>query len=270
MESMLRRFRARLCAGAPFVQDRAAAQELSVEAGPVLEALSFALEQEGVREARVPLRSHEGLAMLTLLGRRAGIVGLTPTAALSLAPALGEALDEAGHDVTEAVTTTLQMVSMEGYVAGREERLLAESVDRAAGALGYVELSPGCMALLLAGLHDPQSLRLVGDDFSRQLLRRDVRACVVDIARLQEPSAERAAELLAVVHTAATLGVRSWVAGDRERWAHVLSDARLDAAEAQWAASFKDALPRALSAAGWHLRRERHWPLGRSPRTSRS
>ena len=240
---------------------------------PVLEALCFALDHRPAAEDdSTPLGSHEGLAMLTLLGRRAGVLGITPTAALSIAPALADALSVAEHKVTEGVRGTLQMVSMEGYVAGREERLLREGAERAAGALTWTTLAPRCLALWLAGEHEPEALRSVADDFGRELLRQDAASCLVDVTRLSEPTLERAREVMGVAHTARTLGVACFLVGASAAWQRLLFSDAFEAAPVQRFDTTEAALPDALAAAGVVMKPAKGWfslKPGRSRRGDR-
>ena len=77
----LSRFRTRYLELAPFREDREAAEGIVGEAGSVIDALLVGFAAAGA-DLEDPAHG-EGLAMSTLLGRRAGELGVTPTAVLA-------------------------------------------------------------------------------------------------------------------------------------------------------------------------------------------
>jgi hypothetical protein len=187
VEAMLASFQQLYRSRVPFSEDGHLAPELASEARPVLEALS-----EGAA-ATTGSSCHEAYALLTLLGRRAGVLGATPTAALSLAEALAAALIAGGIALATEVQRELGMVMLEGYCAGRDERnthLLRTSVARGQRSL---RLAPRCHCLVISGPLEEDALRATLEEAARDLLRHDAVSCLVDLDKLDCPASEAAA-----------------------------------------------------------------------------
>jgi hypothetical protein len=248
---MVERFRARYARGAPFREDRLLAKELGWEARPVLEALRAALRDVDPTS----IAHHEGLALLTLLGRRAGRLGATPTAALGIVPALFTAL---GRQPTERELTALQALSLEGYVAGREERLVEEAARAAMEATPIVEVAPRCIAAFFAGLHEPEALGEIVERLGSLALRTDAAAVVVDVSRLLDPTPERAAEVLGADAAARMLGATCVFAGIGP-WLEAARRTGVDERLIVSEPDFPSALKRALAAAGLAIRPTSRW-----------
>lgn len=239
----------------PFVEDRACAPELAREAAPVLHALLSSRSLGAPEDARA-LEHHEALALVLLLGRRAGALGVTPTAALALVRALSAALESVGSPVGAEFTAVVAALVMEGYVAAREERLSNLSAAQAADALPTLRLAPKCLALVLSGEHEPERLRDVVDRFGRALFAADARACVVDLSGLRRPSAPLAAEAFAADVAARMLGVTCIFCGVSPAWLDAAKAARVPLEVLALEPTFEVALARALELAGYALKPE--------------
>ncbi len=251
-ERIASRFGERFAEHVSLRRDRALAAELAIEARPVAEALVT-----GVRGAsRVDPEDgalREAVALASLLGRRAAVLGATPSAAVLIVPCLVEAA--ASEDArARALLEPLRAVCMEGYVAAREEALDARSARRAAEAIGVVEAAPGCVCVVVAGAQDAGELERAVDELGRDLLDRDARACVVDAGGLAAPDPEVARQLFALHVTCSMLGVRCIFARVSEGWRSAAREAGLDLSEVSFAPDFASGLREALAAVGVELR----------------
>jgi hypothetical protein len=240
---------------ASFVQDRACAAELAREAGPIVDSLlrSFA---RGVPDDASDHEHHEALAMTVLLGRRAGALGVTPTAMLAIVPALGEALASVGAPLGGKLTAVLGALALEGYVAAREERLVEVAAATAADAQPILKLAPRCLALVLSGEHEPERVRDVVETFGRALFKADALACVVDLTGLRGPSPQLAAEVFAADVGARMLGALCVFCGASPAWLEAATSARVPLEVLTIEPSFEAALARALEVAGYSLKPE--------------
>src|SRR5690606_31258090 len=110
IQAMLRTFEQAYRAEVPFREDGDLGQDLAAEVRPVLEALSE------VASASVESKHlHEAYALLTLLARRAGLLGATPSAALGLLSAIVAGLEAGAVTVPPPLQRELCMVVVEGY-----------------------------------------------------------------------------------------------------------------------------------------------------------
>ena len=237
-----------------FREDRALAAELSIEAAPVLEALSVALAP---REE--PRSLHEAYALLALLGRRAALLGATPGASVALVEAVCAAVREAGVTIDPERAAELTTVMVEGYCDGRDERITRELRQAAAASQVAHVLGPGCLGVFLGGLHAEPDLTPTLEQIARDLLRRDAKSCFLDVSRLSAIDEELARALARFCVQAASLGVATFVTG---------APAWLQQQLAGWgvgagATSFVDGAERAqalaLAAAGLAVRPQRRW-----------
>lgn len=246
------RFGALFAERAVLARDRSIASALATESRPVAEALL-----EGVSgAARVDARAgelRETLALASLLGRRAAVLGATPSGALEIAPVL---LEAARDDAPRALDLldALRAVCIEGYFAAFEEGLEERGARRAADAIAVVDVVPGCIAVFAAGLQEPDELARVLDDLGRRMLERGSRACIVDATLLREPHPERARHLFAVRATCEMLGVVCIFVGVDGAWRRAAAEAGIDLAEARIEADFPSALRSGLDVCGFELR----------------
>ncbi len=192
--------------------------------------------------------------MVTLLGRRAGALGATPTAAIHLVPAIVHALEESGRAVPRDLVRPLTAMCFEGYVAAREEALqeaqAAATVDNAA----IIRVVPRCLALVLSGEQDAEVLSEIVERLGRKMLKVDAAAAIVDISRLEGPNEERAAEVFGAHGAARMLGATCIFAGAPHGWLDAAREARVDLDVLTLEPTFNDALSRALPLCGYELK----------------
>ena len=175
---MLETFDQAYRSGVPFAEDRVLGPDLVHEVAPVLETLARALH------ADENTGCHEAYALLTLLGRRAGVLGATPTAALVVLRAMVTALEGAGIQPGAALREELTMVLLEGYCGGRDERMGSEFRKSMLRSQVSLRLASRCRYLALSGPLDPEALEQVFEEAAREFLREDARACLLDLTRL--------------------------------------------------------------------------------------
>jgi hypothetical protein len=246
-------FRERYLGGTPFKQDRDRVDELMLEARPVVEALRFALASDAAGDlSRAEHR--EGLALVTLLGRRAGTLMITPTAAANLVPALAGGFEEAGEAMPASLVAPLIALCFEGYVAARDDAADGVIRKRVIDSFGIVEVAPRVLALALAGEQEPEILAEAVDVFGRVLFERDARAAIVDIGRLQAPRADRAAEVFAAQQAAQMLGATIVFVDPHDRWREVAARGRVDLDLVTVVPTFHAALAIALPSSDLALR----------------
>ena len=227
IDGALAEFQRCLNAGTPYATDRDLVAELMIEARPVISALRFALESDLDFDVRRPEHG-EGLALVTLLGRRAAALGVSPTAAATLAPALASGLAKVGRSLRKEDEHVLTSLCLEGFCAGREERQQTYASERVADSQACVELVPRLVLLALSGELDAESIAAVIDRFGRTLLKRDAVAAVVEMSRLVGPAPDRAAEIFTAADTARMLGVRCVFVGASDEWMAAAERANLD------------------------------------------
>lgn len=210
---------------APTGADRAAAEALRPEAETVIAAIL-----EGVGDGPLPALDgpalREGLTLASLLGRRAALLDVTPAAAVGIAPALMDALDDA--NAREGLLDPLRATIVDGYVRAREERERDLGSRRAAEAAAFAEIAPGCFVVFLRGRQDPDALEARVEALGRALLDGDARACVVDLRGLAEPDRDLVAQIFAIQAACVMLGVRCHFVGFGEEWRRAADDARVD------------------------------------------
>lgn len=255
LDKILEGFRVRYLNGTPFAHDRELADDLALESRPAVEAVLFALRSD---DSGSLLRDEhgEGLAMVTLLGRRAGVKGASPTAATNIVPAIAGGFADAGVPLSAPIVTTLMSMCLEGYAAGLAD--VAERVlrDKLVAAQAMFEIVPKIHALVLAGEHDNDTLAEVVEAFTRELHRSSGLAAIVDLTRLKEASPAAAAEIFGVHHAARIAGARSVFVGLNEPWRRAAASAHLSLDLVETADSFSSALDRVLPLAGYSLKRK--------------
>lgn len=247
---MLRAFEQRLASSVPFREDTSRLSDLNVEVRPVLEVLARAYrERAGVNSAM-----HEGFALFTLLCRRAGVLGATPTASIAVLNAVLAALCTAGIELSPQDREQLMMVAVEGYTAGRDEA--REHALRAIAADSQVwhALAPRCFGLFLAGTHHPEQLEQVLERCARELFRADVRAVLVDLSRLHNGCDENARVVADFGATLVSLGARLIVYGADATFRVWFDRLHFAEREIEHIPDFARAHRRALELAGYELR----------------
>ncbi|MAQ19892.1 MAG: hypothetical protein CMN30_34445 [Sandaracinus sp.] len=239
-----------------FGADADAIAALAPDARPAVESLDMALRLDTAADIRA-LGHHESLAMFALLGRRAASLDVSVPVAHHLAPAILDAFDAVAPTVREG----LELACLEGYVRGREERVREVHAQRAAEALPSGELVEGIRLLSLAGDHEAEVLTARIEEFGRELMRTDARACVVDLSALLDPDLRRAAAVASADETARMLGVVCAYAGVNAAWREAFAEAGIAPDHDGFHEALGAAVRAALKAAGLTLHRP--GPLGR-------
>ena len=254
LERILEAFSERLARTSPYRIDRELAQELSVEARPAISSLLVVADCDASDRIGV-LDHHEGLALVTLLGRRAGVLGATPTAAVSIVPALFDSFAFAGAELPSDLQHDLATLCVEGYVAGREEHLVERHETALADAQCAATIAQGCALLTLAGDLSAEALEQAVDRFGRRMLKADTKAAVVDMSRLERPAPDRAAEVFGADAAARMLGARCIFTGVTDAWLDAAREGRVSIDLLTVEPNLDAALAHALRLAGWELRR---------------
>lgn len=234
-------------------RDREAATELAIEARAVFESLLAGLAAApDPRSHRPELR--EALALVSLLGRRAGELGVTPSAALALAPAIVAAASAESDASLDPIAGPIAELTLEGFVMAREDRLREDGARALAGAIPIVEAAPGCVVMIAGGAQSAEELERVVEELGRRLLNRDAKACLVDASELP-PSPELARPLFAAHVSARMLGTRCLFTGlDDARWASPAREAGLTLGELERVDRFAEGLRVALETCDLELR----------------
>jgi hypothetical protein len=254
IQAMLRAFEQAYAAAVPFREDGALGADLTTEVRPVLEALADIQGADG--EPR-----HEAYALLTLLGRRAGVLGATPSAALGLLAALLEGLASVGHRVAPGERDQLAMVLLEGYCVGRDERVTRGLKRANTDGQVWLRLAPRCYAGFLAGAVEADAAEQVLDAWARALLQHDARSCVLDVTRVQADHPEPPARpVVSFCHTAFSLGVGVHLVRPHPELFSALVEVGLYESRATVFDSFEAALAAGMRAVGYALSgRRRGW-----------
>lgn len=221
---------------AALAHDRELAEPLALEAQPVLQALA-----ESAAEAS---------ALANLLGRRAGLLGLTPGGVLAVAPALVDSVDDNAEDVLH----TLNALCLEGYVAAREEVSAQQGAERAAAAIAQCMFAQGCVGVFVRGDQDADAMEARLSEIARDLLDRDAKACVVHAARLIRPSRDRAMKLFSLAYSCRLLGVRCIYSAVGDDWLKAAEEGGFDLNEVEVDPSFESALNKVLAHCGLQVR----------------
>jgi anti-anti-sigma regulatory factor len=238
---------------APFKEDRESAEELAGEAASVLDALRVGFEAVGDDLSR-PAHG-EGLAMSTLLGRRAADLGLTPTAAVALGEGLAEALKSCSITLSEEHRRALTAVLLEGYCAARGDRFREGAARRARACIAPTRVAPACYSLSLRGEHTRVLVHDIADELGRALLRGEAKGCVVDLRGLVDPDPDGTAALTALLDVLGMIGCECALVAPSEEWGEALSKVRLDGAPMTIFSTYEEGLRHALDAAGLEIRK---------------
>ena len=232
--------------------DAALVAALRDEARPAASSLHFALATETALD-EATLAHHEALAMVTLLGRRLALLGLSPASAGQAVPALAEAWRGRAAPLPEALRDALGAAFVEGFVRGHGERAREQWLDALAAAQPVLTPAPGVRLWIAAGDLDAARLADRGEAFARDVYRSEAHTAIMDVRSLPPPSPRRAAAVVDTLEALAMLGVgRVLIASDP--W----GDAVPDAATSHVATTLADALerlPRARGAWGSWWRR---------------
>jgi len=262
---MLAAFRQRYEESVPFKEDRALSADLVEQARPVFEALS---------EPRPDTDSdpdHEALALLNLLSRRAGVLGATPAAALGICRGIEAGLVGAESPLGKAALDQIALVILEGYVAGRDERITRELRRAAVAGLALLPLAPQAFALVAAGHLDADELSPGLEEIERALLRSDARALVLDLTTLRYDGDDVPRLFCGLLSTSRSLGVRSFVCGFEVHAPAPWLAAGFGTVDLTRVTSFDQALALALAWVDVELKSRKRgaWPLFRRRSTDR-
>lgn len=264
--AMRERFGERYRRSARFREDGALSDELTREAEPVLEALFLSFVP-----CSGPRALHESYALLTLLGRRAALLGATPGAALAIVDAVRAGLCAVGVEVTAEVASELSLVVVEGYCAARDELVTRELREAAARSQVAVRLGPRCVAVYLAGRHLESDLWPQLERLARGLLHEDTKSCLLDVSRLEvqhDPDVARALGRFCAL--AGSLGVSTVISGADRALEEQFTRYRLSSETLCFSDDYDRAQALALATAGLQLKPRRRWArLLRSNRPGR-
>jgi hypothetical protein len=251
-EDALGRFR-RTCVSALPLR-AALAEELAVEARPTVSALLVATSHGRVDDTE-SLEHHETLALLTLLGRKLALLGGTPTAALRLAPTLLRAVRDAGWALPPSLDEPLTTLAVEGYVRGREERIHGDAAKDAVDRIHTVALAEGCLAVFPKGSYEPDLLEAAMEELGRRMFRQEASVCLVVLDGVSNVTPAMARAVLSIDESARTLGATAIFAGMNTAFTEAADRAGLDRSHLHVAEDVTDGVRRALSIAGYALKR---------------
>ena len=180
--------------------------------------------------------------MVTLLGRRAAMLGATPSGGDRIVRTIRMVFDELAHPIPADAIDALSLAGLEGYVSGRDELQADLSESRAADSIVTVRLAPGLLALRIYGCFDAETIAASVDEFARRLHREDARCAIVDISGLLAPTRRRAAAVLGADESARMLGAHCLFAGGNTGWADAFEEAGSDPKLVAIFPSYADAL----------------------------
>jgi hypothetical protein len=254
-DAILGTFQEAYQAHVPFREDRELAGELCAEARPVLEALAQAIESGPPHG-----QAHEAIALVSLLCRRAGLRGATPSAAQALLRALSTALAAAGLVLGEALELRVQMVGFEGYCGGRDERSTRANAEVLRQSQVMCMLAPRCAAAFLAANPESEQLALVLDEVGKLALHHDALACLVDVSRLTLTAEDTARALFDGLSTLASLGTSPLLYAPSGQLETYLDKFSAAVPSLQCFTDFGEALTAAFVESGYELKARRRWP----------
>lgn len=224
--------------------DQTMAAEVAREARPVAIALAAlaGVDSDG-------LEAREATALTSLLGRRVGVLGLTPTAMLTVLPLLLEAMD-----LPHTLGARLQPVFVEGYVAAREEGLEDTNAERMARGVVDFEPLPRLRVVSIGGEQTASALEPVLDELGRRLLDKDAAALLVHVQRLTRPRPETAARVFTLDATCRMLGVRCIFVGVQPDLRASAEERGLDLTLVECVSEPAEAFRVAAETCGWTVR----------------
>lgn len=206
-------------------------RDIAFEVAPLLPLLIELPEEERTSGDYESFEFRECFAVLTLLGRRLGLLDLTPTAAIQVVLLALRSVEGSRKGAEESTVgrfaRTVVAATVEGFVLGREERVAQVAEARAAKPLEPLRIDETAYALIPSGVHEPAVLGECVDALGRAMLNADVELAIVDLTQLGEPNRERAAALFAADEITRMLGGVCFFTGVDSRWRAAAGDARI-------------------------------------------
>ena len=206
---------------------------------PLLTELSFEVRAGGNFEA---FELRECFTVLTLLGRRLALLDLTPSAAVAIVDLALSATSTGDERRTAAFRQRARSAVVEGFVMGREERVVESAAARASKPVRPLRIDESTFALVVSGVHDATSLGELVDALGRAMLDADASIAIVDLTQLGEPNRDRARAVFAAEEIARMLGAICIFSGVDPRWRAAAADARIHLEELNVEPTFAHAL----------------------------
>jgi hypothetical protein len=205
-------------------------------------------------------QAHEAFALVTLLCRRAGLLGVTPAAAHALVRALHLSLRSAAPALAAELVTRIEVVSFEGYCSGRDERIANAHRAQLRRSQVLEVLAPHCVLGVFSGEQSPASLSLLLDELGRLALHHEAPVCLIDVTRLVLSDEDVQRALFDGLATLSSLGMRPLVVASGEAWQRACVRFAQVTADCVLLPSFASAVQEALAEAGHELKPKRRWP----------
>ncbi len=210
-------FEERLCKKVPFAADRRLVRaDLRDEARPTAHALIFALTMESALD-ETSLEHHECVAMTNLLGRRAALLGASPTTAAAIVNELCRAIGEIVKPIPLEYVETLSASLAEGYARGLREAESSRLMSAFGAHLPVLQVGE-VRVYTLAG---PLPVDLVQERleaWGKEIFRSEIPAVVLDISGLPLGSESMAATIAELDAAATVGGARCAFSGVRAEW----------------------------------------------------
>ena len=223
--------------------------DIAKETAPLLPLLNELSEEERAAGDYESFQFRECLTVLTLLGRRLALLDLTPTAAVQVVQLALRAADDSEALPARRFAERAVAAVIEGFVLGREERVLQEHETGAAKHLGPIRIDDKIFALIISGLHEPSTLSEHVDALGRAMLDADAEIAIVDLSQLGEANRDRAAAMFAADEVVRMLGGLCFFSGVDARWKAAMADARIALDPMQITETFAAALAAARETA---------------------
>jgi hypothetical protein len=215
---------------------------IETEVAPVLPLLAELPIEDRAGEDFESFRFREALTVMTLLGRRLALLDLTPTAAVAVVEATLDATRAEGEPPTPSFDRYARVAVLEGFVRGREERVEASAASRASHRVRPLRIDDDVFALVVSGVHEPETLGEYVDALGRAMLDADASVGIVDLSQLGEPSRDRARAVFAADEVVRMLGARCIFSGVDARWTAAAHDAHVDLSLLEVSPAFAHAL----------------------------
>jgi hypothetical protein len=194
------------------------------------------------RAERASFAFRECLTAITSWGRRLALLDLTPTSVLQIVDLSLEATGLAGSPAAGHFERRAAAAAIEGFLMGREERVLQLAEKRAAEPVRPVPLKEGVLGLFVSGVHDSSVLIGCVEALGRSMLDTGAQTAIVDFSQLGEPSRNRAAAMFSADEVARMLGGICFFTGLDWRWKEIAERSRIPVQTLRIVPSVADAL----------------------------